>query len=172
MNGESLNSNSLPEMEIYKFLLQSAESIISPEEPVITALSNAAAIIKEAFGKVSWAGFYLLRGDLLFLGPYQGKPACTCIPIGKGVCGTAAVKKETIVVDDTSKFNGHIACDSSSRSEIVVPLISKNGYIYGVLDLDSREYSAFGTDDRECLEEFVRILADKIDLEKTEKIVI
>lgn len=171
MSEPLLFNKDLPVAEIYKSLLPVIENIISPDEPVISVLSNITAVLKEALIKVSWAGFYLYKEDNLYLGPYQGKLACNEIPVGKGVCGTAALKNETIIVDDTSRFEGHIACDSSSRSEIVVP-ITHNGIIYGVLDLDSMQNSAFSTEDKEHLEKIIMLIISKIDLEKLKKIII
>jgi GAF domain-containing protein len=171
MSEPVIPNKDLPAAEIYKSLLPVIESIISSDEPVVSVLSNITAVLKEAILKVSWAGFYLYKEDNLYLGPYQGKLACNKIPVGKGVCGTAALKKETIIVEDTDRFEGHIACDSSSRSEIVVPIVN-NGIIYGVLDLDSAQYSAFDREDKEHLEKIIMLIISKIDLEKLKKIII
>jgi GAF domain-containing protein len=103
---------------------------------------------------INWAGFYLLHGDTLYLGPFHGRPACVVIPFGRGVCGTAVARRETIVVPDVDAFPGHIACDSASRSEIVIPLIEK-GRIIGVLDVDSPVPDRFNESDRELLEDVV-----------------
>lgn len=161
----------LSDKEIYESMLPVIDSLITPGEPVISVLSNITAVIKEAFGKVSWAGFYLLKENTLYLGPFQGKLACTIIPAGKGVCGTSLVNKETIIVDDVDKFEGHIACDSESRSEIVVPII-KNGNAYGVIDIDSTGYAQFNNTDRFYLEKIAELIADKIDLEILKNIII
>ncbi|MBQ4193733.1 MAG: GAF domain-containing protein, partial [Clostridia bacterium] len=111
---------------------------------------------------LNWAGFYLLaREDLLVLGPFQGKTACIEIPVGRGVCGTAVERGASVVVPDVHEFPGHIACDSASESEIVVP-IRKGGRIVGVLDLDSPKKNTFGEEDRVSLEEFVRLLEDTL----------
>ena len=107
--------------------------------------------------RLNWAGFYLARGDTLVLGPFQGKPACVRIPWGRGVCGTAAARGETLVVPDVHEFPGHIACDAASRSEIVVPL-RRGGAVVGVLDLDSPEPARFGDRERELLEQVARML--------------
>jgi L-methionine (R)-S-oxide reductase len=171
MSEQVVLNKDIPITDIYNSLLPVMESIISPDEPVISVLSNIAAILKEALKKVSWAGFYLRKEEYLFLGPYQGKLACNRILIGKGVCGTSALKNETIIVDDTDKFPGHIACDSSSRSEIVIP-IAYDGIVYGVLDLDSTHYSAFDRDDKDHLEKIVNVIIRKIDLDKLKKIII
>lgn len=151
--------------EIYLSLLPQLEALINSEEPVISNLSNISAALKEAFDKISWVGFYLLKNDKLFLGPFQGKTACTLIKIGSGVCGTSAQKKETIIVEDVDKFPGHIACDAGSKSEIVVPLI-KNEKLIGVLDVDSYALSSFNKVDKKYLEKICELLNEKLDLEK------
>ncbi len=128
----------------------------------VTILSNAAAILFNSLKDINWAGFYILddsgdEGGTLLLGPFQGKPACMKIPVGKGVCGTAVARNETVLVRDVHEFPGHIACDSASNSEIVVPIHS-NGAFYGVLDIDSPNVGRFTDDDRRGLEEFVAVL--------------
>jgi len=111
---------------------------------------------------INWAGFYFLRGDELVLGPFQGKPACVRIQVGKGVCGTAAAERKTLVVPDVQKFPGHIACDSASNSEIVVPLI-KDNKLLGVLDIDSPTLSRFDEEDQKGLDRLAGIFVDKTD---------
>jgi GAF domain-containing protein len=154
--------------ELYQALLPQIESLINPAEPLISNLSNVSAAIKEVFDKISWVGFYLLKDEKLFLGPFQGKTSCTVIGMGKGVCGSAAVRKKTIIVEDVDKFPGHIACDGGSRSEIVVPLI-KDDRVFGVLDLDSYELSSFDTTDQIYLEKLCNSLITRLnfDLVKT-----
>lgn len=120
-------------------------------------LANAAALLYHALDGLNWAGFYLLEGDVLVLGPFQGKPACIEIPVGRGVCGTAVAEGRTQLVWDVHQFPGHIACDSASNSEIVVP-IRVGGKIVGVMDIDSPQIGRFTEEDRLGLEEFVRIL--------------
>ncbi len=120
-------------------------------------LANAAALLYHTLDGLNWAGFYLLEGDTLVLGPFQGRPACIEIPVGRGVCGTAVAEGKTQLVPDVHQFPGHIACDSASNSEIVVP-IRADGKIVGVLDLDSPHIGCFTGEDRAGLEEFVRIL--------------
>ena len=127
----------------------------------IANLANASALLFETLDSVNWAGFYLLEGETLVLGPFQGKTACIEIPIGKGVCGTAAVKRETVLVKNVHEFEGHIACDSASNSEIVVPIFSQN-LLVGVLDIDSTVYERFDESDRLGLERFVKILENKV----------
>lgn len=151
----------LAEEERYRLLVTQLKSLLNKNENLISNLSNCTAAIKEVFDKVSWVGFYLYDGKQLYLGPFQGKVACTLIEIGKGVCGTSAQRKETIIVPDVDKFPGHIACDSGSKSEIVVPII-KNNELMGVLDLDSYEYNSFSELDKKYLEEICKFLGEEI----------
>ena len=126
------------------------------EEP-ISNLANASALLYQTLADLNWAGFYLYKNGILLLGPFQGKTACTKIPMGKGVCGTAAEKGETLVVPDVHAFPGHIACDGASNSEIVIPLYV-GGHLFGVLDIDSPLLDRFSETDREGLELFARTL--------------
>ena len=151
----------LSEEERYRLLVSQIKSLLMKEDNLISNLSNFTAIIKDTFDKISWVGFYLFNGEKLYLGPFQGKVACTNIEIGKGVCGTAARKRETIIVADVNMFPGHIACDSSSKSEIVIPLI-QTGKLLGVLDIDSYELNSFGIIDKNYLEEICKFLCDEI----------
>ncbi len=151
----------LPEEEKFRLLTAQIKSLLVKDDNLISNLSNFTAAIKDTFEKISWVGFYLFDGKKLYLGPFQGKVACTNIEIGKGVCGTSAQKRETIIVPDVDKFPGHIACDSNSKSEIVIPLIQKNKLI-GVLDLDSHEYNSFRNTDKEYLEEICKFLCEEI----------
>ena len=137
------------------------ENLIAPDKYEVTSLSNMSALIFYSLPDVSWAGFYLVKDGKLILGPFQGKIACTEIKFGKGVCGTTAEKKETIIVKDVHKFPGHIACDSESNSEIVIPIF-KNGELYGVLDLDSKKLERFDEKDKELLESLVKVLEQKL----------
>lgn len=123
----------------------------------IANLANASALLWQELPNINWAGFYLLEDKTLILGPFQGKPACIAIPVGKGVCGTAVAEKRTLVVADVHQFPGHIACDCASNSEIVVP-IYKDGKIIGVLDIDSPVFDRFSEEDRLGLEAFVKTL--------------
>ena len=127
----------------------------------IANLANASAAIWQAMDRINWAGFYLMEQGKLVLGPLQGKPACIEIPVGKGVCGTAVAQKKTQLVEDVHQFPGHIACDSASNSEIVVP-IYKNGEIYGVLDIDSPYFARFTDEDQRGLEALVRVLEESL----------
>jgi len=158
---QEINSN-LNDEDIYQQLLPQISSLISNDDPVITNLSNFSAALKSSFDKISWVGFYLLKNDLLYLGPFQGKTACTQIKIGSGVCGTCASEKRGIIVKNVDDFPGHIACDSGSKSEIVLPLIFNNKVI-GVLDIDSYNLNAFNKTDEIYLTRFVNILMSKID---------
>ena len=137
---------------MYQSLLQATRALLAAETDPIANAANTAALLFNALPGLNWAGFYILHGDTLVLGPFQGKPACVRIAIGKGVCGSAAQKQETLVVKDVHAFPGHIACDAASNSEIVVPLI-KNGKLWGVLDIDSPLPARFDDTDRRFLEE-------------------
>ena len=132
-------------------------SLTEGVEWYITNLSNASALIWECLDDINWAGFYIIRDGKLHLGPFQGKPACTVIEPGKGVCGTAYSFDETQLVYDVHQFPGHIACDSASNSEIVIP-VHKNGNVWGVLDIDSPVTGRFTEQDKEGLEELTSII--------------
>ncbi len=147
--------------EKYLSLSRQVKALLKKDDKLISNLSNFVAALKQTFEKISWAGFYFAEGDNLYLGPFQGKVACTNIQFGKGVCGTAAKERKTIIVDDVNKFPEHIFCDADSRSEIVVPLFKKND-IYGVLDLDSTSFSAFNETDKKYLEEMCIFISEKI----------
>lgn len=148
--------------ELYHLVNGQLKALLENETHVIPNLSNASALLNQALKDINWVGFYLMHKDELLLGPFQGKPACIHIPIGKGVCGTAVFQGATQVVPDVHLFPGHIACDSASRSEIVVP-IRYNNQIVGVLDIDSPLPARFTEDDRVGLEAFVHILEKGCD---------
>lgn len=143
--------------EKYKALLPQIEALVAGEEDDIANMANISAALKEAFDWL-WAGFYLAKNDQLVLGPFQGPVACTRINYGKGVCGTAWKEAKTLIVPDVDQFPGHIACSSSSRSEIVVPLKDHSGKVFGVLDVDSAELGAFDETDQKYLEQLVSAL--------------
>lgn len=143
--------------DFYEDLCNTLRALISDEKDWLASLANASALLCMMFDDINWSGFYLYKNDQLVLGPFQGKPACTHIELGKGVCGKAAITRETQVVENVHEFPGHIACDSQSNSEIVLPII-KNDKLIGVLDIDSPLYSRFDQTDRKYLEEFVAIL--------------
>ena len=143
--------------QFYEQLILQLKGLIEGEEDWLANLSNTSALLFDQLEDVNWAGFYLCKGDELVLGPFQGKPACIRISLGKGVCGNAAKERETIVVEDVHQFEGHIACDGASRSEIVVPMI-KNQVLLGVLDIDSPMKARFTKEDKEYLEQLVQLL--------------
>ena len=145
--------------EQYRSLLPQIRELTRKEQDLIANLANIAAALKQTFG-FFWVGFYLVKGDELVLGPFQGPVACTRIPFGKGVCGTAWKERRTIVVPDVEQFPGHIACNSVSKSEIVVPLFD-NGEIIGVLDIDSDRLNEFDEIDARYLEE-LRVKREKL----------
>lgn len=153
----------LPLDEQYKKLSGQLVSLLDKNDNWLSNLSNLAAVLKQAFDKISWVGFYLFDGSKLYLGPFQGKLACTTIELGKGVCGTSAQKRETIVVPDVNKFPGHIFCDADSKSEIVVPII-KDGSLFGVLDIDSAEFDSFSDVDKKYLEGIVENLVTVLNI--------
>lgn len=134
----------------YRELLPQLRSLVDGEPDLIANLANVTAALKECLPIASWVGWYVRRGDELVLGPFQGKIACVRIAFGKGVCGTAAAEKRTVIVADVDKFPGHIACDAGSRSEIVLPIV-RGGEVVAVLDLDSYEIAAFDDVDAEWL---------------------
>lgn len=145
----------------YKTLNAQLQALIQ-NIPFETAnFANASALLYQSLTDINWAGFYFMNGGELVLGPFQGKPACIRIPIGKGVCGTAVAEDRPQVVPDVHQFPGHIACDCASRSEIVIP-IHKNGEIYGVLDIDSPVPDRFSQEDLAGLRQFVNILEDML----------
>ena len=147
--------------EQYLLLIKQVKSLLNKDDNFLSNLSNLTALLKQTFEKISWVGFYLFDGKKLYLGPFQGKIACTQIEIGKGVCGTAVAKLKTIIVENVDMFPGHIVCDADSKSEIVVPVISNN-HLYGVLDLDSTELSAFNETDKKYLEIICEFLGEEI----------
>lgn len=148
-----------------KIFFEDLERYLSKENDMIANLANTAAFISAFFDNINWSGFYLLKENQLVLGPFCGMPATTRIDIGKGVCGTAFEKGETLVVDNVCEFPGHIACDIRSKSEVVIPLV-KNGKKYGVLDIDSSVYSRFSKEDVEILVKVLEILYKYTEFEK------
>lgn len=143
----------------YDELEGQARALVAGEPDRIANAANIAALIFHALPRINWAGYYFLQGDELVLGPFQGKPACVRIPVGRGVCGTAVAEARSQLVPDVHAFPGHIACDVASRAEIVVPLTDGNGQIFGVLDIDSPEPDRFDAVDLAGLERIARILA-------------
>ena len=141
-----------------KTLTKQIKEIIDPSLPSISNLSNASSVLN-SLDSINWCGFYLLSGDRLFLGPFQGDAACTIIPLDKGVCGYAASNKKTVIVDDVNKFTGHIACSSLSKSEIVTPII-KDNEVKAVIDIDAPIHNRFTNEDKELLEEIASVLKE------------
>jgi L-methionine (R)-S-oxide reductase len=142
----------------YAELEAQAMALVAGEPDRIANAANIAALIFHALPRINWAGFYFLQGDELVLGPFQGKPACVRIPVGRGVCGTAVAEARSQLVHDVHAFPGHIACDAASRAEIVVPLTDSHGEIFGVLDVDSPEPRRFDSADLAGLERLARVL--------------
>lgn len=145
---------------VYKSLLQGARALLGEETDPVANAANLSALLFHTLPGLNWAGFYILRGEDLVLGPFQGKPACVRIPPGRGVCGAAARRGQTVRVQDVHEFPGHIACDAASRSEIVLPLI-KNGRLWGVLDIDSPLPARFDETDQKFLEELAGVFTGR-----------
>ena len=145
----------------YTLLISQARSLVENVPHFIANLANISALIYQSLPQINWAGFYLLEGETLVLGPFQGKTACIEIPMGKGVCGAAAEQDRTVQVEDVHQFPGHIACDSASLSEIVIPL-HKDGKVCGVLDIDSPILNRFNVQDKQGLEQLARIIDDLV----------
>ncbi|MCI1898868.1 MAG: GAF domain-containing protein [Enterobacter sp.] len=140
--------------EFYADLNRDFQALMTGETSFLATLANTSALLFERLSDVNWAGFYLLEGETLVLGPFQGKLACVRIPVGRGVCGTAVAQNQVQRVEDVHAFDGHIACDSASNSEIVLPLVVKN-QIIGVLDIDSTVFGRFSDEDEQGLRELV-----------------
>jgi L-methionine (R)-S-oxide reductase len=147
----------LPKRELYAELAKQVQALVADERDFIANLANASALLFYSLEDVNWAGFYLLKDGELVVGPFQGKPACVRIALGKGVCGASAASRTTLVVPNVHEFAGHIACDSASNSEIVTPLI-RRGELLGVLDIDSPKFARFDDEDRAGLEKVVEAL--------------
>lgn len=150
------------EKEMYALLKEQMKAVLDGERHLIPNLANASALLNGALRNINWVGFYLRHGDELLLGPFQGKLACVHIAFGKGVCGTAYSRGETVLVEDVHQFPGHIACDCDSNSEIVVPLYSHQ-QVVGVLDIDSPLLARFNETDAHELEELARIIENSCD---------
>lgn len=146
---------------LYQSLNNQVVALIEDETNLIANLANVSALLNLSLEDINWVGFYLLENDTLVLGPFQGNPACVRIPVGKGVCGTAFAEKQTQRIDNVHDFEGHIACDAASNSEIVIPL-SKDGNYIGVLDIDSPSLSRFDSDDQTGLERIMTSLAEHL----------
>lgn len=146
----------------YHTILGQISALTFNEKDLIANMANISAVLFNSLEEVNWAGFYLLKDDQLVLGPFQGQPACIRIPMGKGVCGSAAEVRKTLVIEDVHQFEGHIACDSASNSEIVIPII-KNDQLIGVLDIDSPSFSRFSNHDAVNLNQVVDILVNGME---------
>ncbi|PVE24871.1 GAF domain-containing protein [Microvirga sp. KLBC 81] len=155
--------SSASKRDLYASLAQQLAALLEGEPDAIANAANMSALIYQILPDLNWAGFYFMRGSELVLGPFQGKTACVRIAVGRGVCGAAVERKASIVVPDVHAFPGHIACDSASRSELVVPLI-KDGRVIGVLDLDSPHPDRFDEEDREGCEQLVQIYLEASEL--------
>ena len=143
----------------YKLMLENTPFYLNKGDNLVTSLANISALINYFIDGVNWVGFYLFDGSKLYLGPFQGLPACTQILMGSGVCGNSALDRKTYIVDDVNAFPGHIACDSNSKSEIVVPII-KDDLLIGVLDIDSPLENRFDQTDKKYLEKVISLLVD------------
>lgn len=143
-------------MQNYDILYKQIELLVDKSLPLYSNLSNVSAVLNQ-MEDINWCGFYLVNGNTLYLGPFQGEVACTTIECGKGVCGTSFKNKETIIVDDVSKFEGHIACSTKSKSEIVVPII-KDNVVKGVIDIDSPKLSRFTSKEKDFLTKVASLL--------------
>lgn len=150
-------NNDIPKSLIYSQLAKSLTALIGEEREFLPNMSNMASLLFFSLNDINWSGFYLMKNKELLLGPFQGKPACVRIPMGKGVCGSSAVNKSTIIVEDVNNFPGHIGCDVDSRSEIVIPLF-KGEALIGVLDIDSPILARFDEEDKKGLEHLAHIL--------------
>lgn len=148
-------------MTDYKTMNEQLRALIHDVPHRIANFANASALLFDTLDRLNWAGFYFMEEGQLVLGPFQGKTACIEIPVGKGVCGTAVEKKQTMLVENVHEFPGHIACDGASNSEIVVPIF-RGDEVVGVLDIDSPVFSRFDENDRAGLEAFVRILEEEL----------
>lgn len=153
--------SSLPKRELYRELLSAADALTADEPDAVANMANLAALIWQYLPELNWAGFYRMVGGELVLGPFCGKPACIRIPVGRGVCGTAAATGQSQVVADVHAFPGHIACDAASRSELVVPVL-RTGAVIAVIDLDSPLPARFDEDDRTGLETLAALVAARI----------
>lgn len=153
-----------PEEKLENMVLMVKGLVEDQNEPDLTKLCNVAAAMNAFIDEINWCGFYIMKEGALILGPFQGMPACTRIEIGKGVCGAAAQRKETIIVEDVHQFPGHIACDAASNSEIVIPIV-KEGKLQGVLDIDSMNFSRFNEMEKVYLEQLVQVVSHAINWE-------
>jgi len=162
---ETTVQSGLPKEASYEELARSLVALLEGETDALANVANAVSLLAHSLDRINWCGLYVLRGGDLVLGPFQGKPACVRIPVGRGVCGEAAARRQTVVVPDVNRFPGHIACDPASRSEIVVPVVEED-VLRGVLDVDSPVPGRFDEEDRAGLEKFVATLSPRIKWEQ------
>ena len=155
----------LPKAAAYREIQQQLAALFAGERNGLANAANMSALLYEALPDLNWVGFYFLQAGELVLGPFQGRVACVRIALGRGVCGTAAERRETVIVTDVNAFPGHIACDAASRSEIVIPLI-KDGRLLGVLDIDSPQIARFDEDDGAALKAAAALLVRSSDLDR------
>jgi L-methionine (R)-S-oxide reductase len=154
--------SNLPKAELYRELGRQISALVEDETDPVANMANCAAVLFHSVSRLNWVGFYLLKGGELVLGPFQGRPACVRIAFGRGVVGTAAEKRTTIRVADVNEFPGHIVCDSASKSEIVIPLVSDDSHLLGVLDIDSPELDRFDAEDETGLRAIGKIISAKL----------
>jgi GAF domain-containing protein len=155
-----INKNEQPSSDLkqqYETMLAQVSALVQGESDIIANMANIAAVLFNGLPDVNWAGFYMFKQKQLVLGPFQGQPACIRIPLGKGVCGTAASDRRTLVVEDVHAFDGHIACDAASNSEIVLPIVNAKDELIGVLDIDSPSYGRFSSVDKDGLQAIVDV---------------
>ncbi len=158
MMPETTRSSSSDRAVLYADLQRSLLGLLAGEHDLIANAANLSALVFQSLPDLNWAGWYFLRGDELVLGPFQGKPACVRIGMGRGVCGAAAQQRSSLLVPDVHAFPGHIACDAASRSELVVPALRSDGTLLGVFDLDSPQHARFNSQDQQGIEAAVRAL--------------
>jgi L-methionine (R)-S-oxide reductase len=159
MDPGDLMNDDVSKISVYEKLSSELPALIGNQTDFLANISNFAALLFNTLPSLNWAGFYLLRGTDLVLGPFQGKPACSCIAMGDGVCGTAALQRAAVVVPDVHAFPGHIVCDEASQSEMVLPVF-KDGRLVGVLDLDSPLSGRFDETDRDSIQQLLQTLMD------------
>lgn len=160
MHESSIDPNQ-PKPALYAEIAAQVQALTAGERDLIANLANTASLLYHSLPDLNWAGFYLLKEGELVVGPFQGKPACVRIALGKGVCGTAAARRSTLIVANVHEFDGHIACDTASNSEIVVPIVRRNELV-GVLDIDSPKFARFDAEDQAGLEKVVAMLLKTI----------
>jgi len=160
---EAVSIEAADKPSLYAAVVEQARGLLAGERDRVANAANFSALVYDTIPDLNWVGFYFHDGRELVVGPFQGKPACVRIAIGRGVCGTAAATRKTQLVRDVHEFEGHIACDSASNSEIVVPLVAKDGSLVGVFDIDSPTVARFDEQDREGMEALARVFMESIE---------